>query len=561
MTLAKLSEMTYLRPDVAAMTETTQAHRRAFASAAGAEAQIDVIKAWDRDGIEFDTARALAGLRYQCDTRSEATKAEREYFDENAPQFTEMRQAFLRDVVASPHRPELERRMGAHAFTSWDRELEAYAPVIAEDRRAEARLCRKYTELMAEIRVSHGGKSLSLPEASGFFGDADRSVRLGIQQARFAAIGAQQEQLDSIYDELVALRHGMGRKMGHDGYVPLAYVLRGRDYSPSDVATFRKQVKEVLVPLASRIRRKHAGALGVSDYGFHDTFVRDALGVPKPKGGPSWMLDRAGEMFGRLGSDFAEFWDIMRRCELLDLEAREGKAGGGFCTDLAAYGVPFVFANFNGTADDVDVFTHECGHAFQSWRSMAVQWLSDYHGPTADAAEIHSMSLEMLCHPHAELFFQEEASRYRQGHLESAVLFIPYGTAIDEFQHEVYDQPTLTPTQRASLWRDLEQAYLPERSYKDMPFAESGRTWQVQRHVYLYPFYYIDYCLAQSCALQFWQRSRADRDGAMASYRRICEIGGALPFSGLVSAAGLVSPLTDGCLASLAGDLEKVVAG
>lgn len=561
MTPPKLSAMPYARPDLAALAAATEAHRRAFAAAATPEAQLDVIKAWDRDAIRFDTARSLAGLRYQCDTRSPETKAEREFFDENGPQFVELRHAFLRDACASPHRPALERLMGGHAFRSWDRELTSYDPAIAEDKRAEARLCREYTELMAEIRVSFDGKSLSLSQAGGYFGDADRAVRKGIQQARFAALGEHREKLDALYDELVALRNGMGRKMGHEGYVPLAYILRGRDYAPGDVATFRKQVREILVPLASRVRRKHAAALGVTDYGFHDTFVRDALGVPKPKGGPEWMLARAGEMFGKLGPDFAEFWDLMLRCELLDLEAREGKAGGGFCTDLAEHGVPFVFANFNGTADDVDVFTHECGHAFQSWRSMKEQWLSDYHGPTADAAEIHSMGLEMLCHPHAELFFQEDASRYRQGHLESAVLFIPYGTAIDEFQHEIYRQPTLTSSQRAELWRDLERTYLPERRYEGMPHAESGRFWQVQRHVYLYPFYYIDYCLAQSCALQFWKLARTDREAAMASYRRICDIGGSLPFKGIVQAAGLASPLTEGCLASIADDLDRVVAG
>jgi M3 family oligoendopeptidase len=562
MTPPKLSEMPYARPDLAALRAATEAQRKAWAVAGSAEAQMQVLKAWDRDRIALDTARSLAGLRYQCDTRSASTKAEREFFDEVAPQLDEMRLDFLRDAVKSPHRPELQRMIGSHAFAIWEQELTAYDPVIAEDRREESRLCRRFTELMADMRVEHDGKRVTMPQAGAWFGDPDRGVRLRIQQARFAAMEEKREELDSIYDDLVRVRDAMGRKMGRDGYVPLAYTLRGRDYTPAQVASFRKQVEEVLVPLASRIRSRHAAALGVSDYAFHDTFVAgDLRGVPKPKGDAAWMCDRAGEMFARLGPDFAGLWSVLRDGELLDLEAREAKAGGGFCTDLQAHGVPFVFANFNGTADDVDVFTHECGHAYQSWRSMALQPLSDYFGPTNDAAEIHSMSLEMLCHPMAELFFEEDASRYRQKHLEAALLFIPYGTAIDEFQHEVYLQPSLTPAQRAEVWRHLERKYLPERKYPGMPFAESGRAWQLQRHVYLSPFYYIDYCLAQTCALQFWQRSRADRDAAMEAYRRICELGGSRPFSGIVASAGLTSPFAPGCLQGLAGDLEGVLAG
>lgn len=561
MTPPKLSQMPYTRPSLDAARAITDKRRAEWKAATSASAQKAVLMAWDRDAVEFDTARSLAGLRYQCDTKSPATKAEREFFDDTAPQFYELRLAFLRDVLASPHRAALEAELGKHAFTNWERELISYDPVIADDRRAEAKLCRRYTELTADIRVEFDGKSMSLPEASGLFGDADRGVRLRIQQARFAALDAHREELDSLYGDLTRLRDGMGRKMGHDGYTPFAYILRGRDYSPQQVATFRKQVRDVMVPLASRIRSKNAAALGVSDYAYHDSFVRDLQGVPKPKGGPAWLVDRATEMFDQLGPDFAQFWSLMRQCELLDLETREGKAGGGFCTDLPQHGVPFVFANFNGTADDVDVFTHECGHAFQAWRSMAELPLSDYFSPTADAAEIHSMSLEMLCHPQADLFFQDDASRYRAGHLERAILFLPYGTAVDEYQHEVYANPSATPAERAELWRSLERTYLPERKYPGMPFAESGRFWQVQRHIYLYPFYYIDYCLAQSCALQFWQRARADRDEAMSAYRKLCALGGSLPFSGLVASAGLTSPFSEGCLARLAGDLEKVMLG
>jgi M3 family oligoendopeptidase len=294
----------------------------------------------------------------------------------------------------------------------------------------------------------------------------------------------------------------------------------------------------------------------VSDPGFHDHSVRDLLGVPKPQGDHDWMLDQASTLFQRLGDDFSEFFELMREKKLMDLKTRDGKAGGGFCIDLPEYKVPFVFANFNGTEDDVNVFTHECGHAFQAWNSMDLP-LSDYFVPTFDAAEIHSMSLEMLSHPHVDLFFGDDAERYRQGHLEKAILFIPYGAAVDEFQHRIYAEPDMTPDQRADVWKELEAIYLPERRYENMPFAESGRFWQAQRHIFMSPFYYIDYCLAQTCALQFWRRGRADRDEAMTAYRKLCGLGGLKPFTDLVADVGLNSPFQAGCLADIAGSVSE----
>ena len=556
------TQMPYVRPVLA---DIEAAHRRrmtAWGDASSGAAQADVLREWNVDRKFLETTMSLAHLRYEMDTRDVAAKAEKEFFDDASPQFAEWGLEFMKAVVASQHRAELEREFGAHAFRIWELGILAFDPVISDDRRAEAKVANRYTERLASLRATFDGKEMNLSLLGGYYGDKDRSVRLAAQQARMGALEPHVAEFDSIFDELVHLRHGMAQKMGHETFTQLAYLMRQRDYSPEQVAAYRKQVRDVIVPLASRIRARHGAAIGVAaeDYAFHDTFVRDLQGVPRPDGDHDWMLERATELFGRLGSDFGEFWSILLSRHLIDLKSRDGKAGGGFCTDLAQYGVPFIFANFNGTEDDVNVFTHECGHAFQAWRSLDHP-LVDYVVPTFDAAEIHSMGLEMLSHPHMELFFGSDASRYRAGHLERAILFIPYGVAIDEFQHRVYANPNMSPEQRASEWKDLEATYLPERRYPGLPFAESGRVWQVQRHVYLSPFYYIDYCLAQTCALQFWQLAQRDRDTAMAAYRRICDVGGSKPFSGIVAEAGLKSPFSDGTIAELGASLEKVILG
>jgi M3 family oligoendopeptidase len=549
------------RPDVVMLAAEALRHADAVRDARTADDQVDAIRAWGRDQVRLLTARALAQLRFELDTRDAAARAEKTFFDDVAPQLLEQRLQVVKQISASRTRPELERRLGAEAFRTWTAELASFDPAMAEDMREEARLKRRYTELTASVRVPFDGQTLTLTQLGGHFTSRSRDVRLRAQQARFAALDAHRAELDAVYDELVALRHGMAGKVGEATYTPLAYTLRRRDYGAAAVAAFRKQVREVVVPAARRIRRRHAEALGVSDYGYHDTFVSDGAPAPAPAGDAEWILDRASRLFAALGPDFGELWRILRSASLIDTTAREGKAPGGFCARLPLHGVPFVFANWDGSAGDVKVLVHECGHAYQGWRSMAVQPLLEYHGPTSDAAEIHSMGLELLTHPHAELFFDGQAERYRRQHLEQALLFIPYGAAIDEFQHEVYADPRLLPAHRAELWRDLESAYLSERRYPGMPLAASGRFWQVQRHVYAYPFYYIDYCLAQACALQLWARARRDRDGAMAAYRHLSEIGGSLPFSGIVEAAGLRSPFAEGCLGELVEDVERTLRG
>jgi M3 family oligoendopeptidase len=556
-TVPRFDEIPYERPDLSVVESATQERLKAWDEAADASARVELVRKWDEERIALDTLRSIAHVRFELDTRDSAAKAEKEFFDDAAPRLTELALSFLKRVVAASDREALAAELGDHALNMWEVALKTYDPAIADDRRAESRLTTSYNELLAALKIPFRGKEYSMPMLAGFYGDADRSVRLEALQARFSSLEEHRETLDNTFHELVQLRHGMAKKLGYDSYTPLAYaLLRRTDYGPEQVAEFRRQVRDTLVPLASRIRARHAKTLGVSDYGYHDHSVRDELGVPKPQGDHDWMLDQASTLFRNLGDDFSEFFELMREKNLMDLKTRDGKAGGGFCIDLPQYKVPFVFANFNGTEDDVNVFTHECGHAFQAWRSMDLP-LSDYFVPTFDAAEIHSMSLEMLSHPQVDLFFGDDAERYRQGHLEKAILFIPYGTAVDEFQHRVYAEPDMTPDQRADVWKELEAIYLPERRYENMPFAESGRFWQAQRHVYMSPFYYIDYCLAQTCALQFWRRARMDRPESMKAYRKLCGLGGLKPFTNLVADVGLNSPFEDGCLADIAGSVAE----
>jgi M3 family oligoendopeptidase len=265
-------------------------------------------------------------------------------------------------------------------------------------------------------------------------------------------------------------------------------------------------------------------------------------------------------MFDALDPRLADFYRLMRQGGFMDLQNRPGKAGGGFCTSFPTHGVPFIFANFNGTQHDINVFTHEMGHAFQNWESRNQPGI-DYLWPTMEAAEINSMGLEFLTWPQMELMVEPgTADRFRRMHLIGSLAFLPYGVCVDHFQHEVYAQPRATPAERHAMWQRLERRYMPWTEYGDLAYPAMGGRWQAKPHIYRSPFYYIDYTLALCCAMQLWVQARRDPAAALEAYVALCGRGGAAPFQTLVRSAGLVSPFAEGALAEVVREAEAVLA-
>jgi M3 family oligoendopeptidase len=270
-------------------------------------------------------------------------------------------------------------------------------------------------------------------------------------------------------------------------------------------------------------------------------------------------MERTIEAFADLDPRLGDFARMMDGNELTDLVTRAGKAGGGYCMKLATYGVPFIFTNFNGTKGDITVLMHELGHAFQGYSSRNKPVI-DYLSPTSEAAEVHSMSLEYLTWPFMERFFGDGAQTYRDGHLSEALLFLPYGVAVDHFQHLVYERPNATPAERHAMWQSMEKRYLPWRTYGDLERPAQGAFWQSQLHIYRAPFYYIDYTLALCCALQMWASAYDDTAGTLERYVALCARGGEAAFRNLVTGAGLTSPFEPGALSRVVARAKDVLA-
>ncbi|MEG1978147.1 MAG: M3 family oligoendopeptidase, partial [Cetobacterium sp.] len=354
-----------------------------------------------------------------------------------------------------------------------------------------------------------------------------------------------------IFNNLVLIRDRIAKKLGYTDFIELGYIRMNRiDYSSEMVANFRKQVQEEIVPVATSLYKKQAKRLNLDNLSYYDEKFEFNSGNATPKGNTEWIINQGKKMYHEMSLETSEFIDFMINNDLMDLTTKKGKAGGGYCTFIADYKSPFIFSNFNGTSGDIDVLTHEAGHAFQVYRSKWIE-IPELLWATYESSEIHSMSMEFFTWDWMENFFREDTQKYFYTHLGGAIKFIPYGVLVDEFQHEVYKNPNLTPQERKEVWRKLEKIYKPHSDYSENPFLENGGWWIQQAHIFEVPFYYIDYTLAQVCALQFWKKMRINRNEAWIDYINLCNIGGTKSFLNLLKHANLISPFENNCIKNI----------
>ena len=503
------------------------------------------------------TMGTLASIRNSIDTEDEFYDKEREYWDEYEPLYNEVYTLFYKALVSNKFRDELEKEFGKQFFSIAEYNLKAFAPEIIEDLQLENKLSSEYNKLIASAKIMFEGEERNLSGLTPFVLSEDRDMRRRASEAMFGFFVDNEATIDRIYDDMVKVRTKMAKKLGFDNFVQLGYVRMLRtDYNAEMVRNFRNQVKDYIVPVANKLYERQRERLGLDKLSYYDEKFEFLSGNAKPKGDPEWIVNNGIKMYSELSPETKEFFDFMLENDLLDLETKKGKQAGGYCTYIPDYKSPFIFSNFNGTSGDVDVLTHEAGHAFQCYRS---RWITipECNFPTYESCEIHSMSMEFFTWPWMNLFFKEEEAKYKYAHLGDAVKFIPYGVTVDEFQHFVYENPEATPAERKAAWREIERKFLPHKDYSECDFLERGGWWFKQGHIFSSPFYYIDYTLAQICALQFWKKDQENHEEAWKDYLRLCEVGGTKSFRDLVEYANLVSPFKDGCVSSIIGVIDN----
>ncbi|MBD0383081.1 M3 family oligoendopeptidase [Paenibacillus sedimenti] len=552
----KFQDFVYERPDITSFETQFNNLLERFQHANSFEEQDSVMETIVSLRGEHESMEAIARIRHSIDTADEFYKAEQEFLDEIEPLYQGLITKYYQALVDSAFRTELETKWGKQLFTIAELSLKTFKPEIVDDLVQENKLASEYSKLLASAKLMFAGEERNLSQLVPFQLSTDRSVRKDANDIKYKFFEENEAKLDELYDQLVKIRTVIAQKLGYNNFVKLAYIRLNRsDYDAKGVEAFRKQVLEHIVPAATKLKERQKSRIGVDALHYYDDKFGFATGNAEPKGDAEWIVEQARKMYAELSPETNEFYTFMTENSLMDLVAKKGKRVGGYCSYISKYKAPFIFSNFNGTAGDIDVLTHEVGHAFQGYSSREFQ-VPEYIFPTLEACEIHSMSMEFLVWPWMELFFEEDTDKYKFKHLSESLMFIPYGVAVDEFQHRIYEQPELTPAERKQVWREIERKYLPNRVYDDQAYLERGGFWQQQPHIFKSPFYYIDYTLAQICALQFWKRANENPGVAWQDYLRLCNQGGSQSFTELVSVADLISPFQEGCVASVIGHIE-----
>ena len=558
----KFSEMPYARPDTNALKTEFRGLIEELKNAPDYAAAKSVFLKEQTLEKHTDTAATLAQIRHSVNTKDAFYDAEVKFWNAFYPEFEELAQEWTLALLESSFRAAFEKDYGSIVFLNAEIALKTFSPEIISDLQAENDLTQEYEKLLASAQIPFEGKTYTISQLAPFKSDADDARRLAAWKAEGKWYKDNQAALDELYDKLVKLRDGMGKKLGYGGFIPLAYYRMGRNcYTKEDVEKFRKAVVKYLVPVADGIYREQAKRLGKSyPMSFADNALLFRSGNAKPAGDDKAILAACKKFYSELSPETDEFFTTMLDGELMDLLSTEGKAGGGYCTSIYDYDVPFIFANFNGTRDDVETMTHEAGHAFADWTNRHRIPISTIW-PSMEGCEVHSMSMEFFSWPWAKEFFGDETRKFLYSHLAGALTFIPYGTMVDHFQHLVFENPDWTPRARHDAWKKLLGIYMPwQKLDGDIPFYSEGEGWQRQHHIYSSPFYYIDYCLAQTVALEFWAMIQKDLSNAWKHYMAYTSQGGSRTFTELLKNADLESPFDEACLRSVCGEAERFLA-
>ncbi|MBQ2326423.1 MAG: M3 family oligoendopeptidase [Clostridia bacterium] len=546
----RVAEIPYERLDIPHFVELAGEMTKKLRAAGTPEDAIAVMLEYSKAERRIATMTGLSSIRSSQNTADEFYEGEEEYYAGAMPQLFERLNGFYMAMLESKFRPQLEERFGKVAFINAEITLKTISPEILGMLQEESLLAIEYQKLQGSLTVEFRGETYPVTKMGLFKSSSDRETRKEAFEAEGRAYMSKAAEYDDIYNRMVAIRTKIAKTLGHDNFTPLGYLRMTRNsYDPEMVRNFREQVKRDVVPLVAKLKELQAERLGIDHIMFYDSEIKTLEGNPKPVVEDDELYARGVAMYRELDPQAAEMINGMDSMGAFDLYSRENKMSGGYCSTLPEYRTPFIFANFNGTAGDVEVFTHEGGHAFAASIMLKDDEMLGLSEPTLESCEVHSMSMEFLCWPYLERFYGERTEKAKLIHLIGALEFLPYGCMVDEFQHIVYDNPDMTPSQRHEEWAKLEKVYRPYIDFSGIPFYGEGRTWQRQLHIYTNPFYYIDYCLAQTVALEVMEiMTTKGWQAAWDAYMAYTSQGGSETFVGLVSKAGLRVPFNDGAL-------------
>lgn len=556
----KFKDIQYTRPDCEAFQKLAEDNAEKIKNAVSYSEAKKIFLEFDKAESEFFDMGNIAYIRHTIDTSDEFYDKENEFLNEKTPELMPSLLAFSNAVYDSRFKPDFVAEFGEQMFAEIELRRKSFSEKNIPLLQKEARLCNEYEKIIASADILFDGKHLNLYGIMSYFENPDRNVRHDAYKAYSKFYESNEENFERIWDELIKVRTEMGKNLGFENYIPLGYMNQGRtDYDEKDVAAFREQVREELVPFCAKLYEAQAKRIGVDKVKAYDEAYLFNDGNAVPVGDDDFLIEQAREMYHDMSKETGEFVDFMLGHDLLDVKNKPKKASTGYMTGLNSIKAPFVFSCFNHTTGDVQVLTHEFGHAFAGYMAMRNQPVSTYYSESTDIAEIHSMSMEQFAYPYAEKFFGDKADKFRFSHLQEALTFVPFGVAVDEYQHIVYANPELTPKQRTAEWKKLEEKYMPWREYDDIDFFAKGGWWYHKIHIFLYPFYYINYTLTTMGAMEFKKKMYEDKESAWKDYLNLCKVGGSLGYKETLKYANLSLPFEKGSVKRAVSYAEDIL--
>ena len=422
-------------------------------------------------------------------------------------------------------------------------------------------LDQRYNQIAGRMTVEFDGQTRTMPQMARYLEETDRGVRERAWTAIAERRLADRAAIDAIYDQLLALRHQVARNAGFDNFRDFQHRRFKRfDYAPADCMTMHAAIEEHLVPIQRGLDRERAHSLGVAPLRPWDLAVDVKGRKPlRPFENAQQLVDGCSRMFHAMGGGLGEMFDTLREGDCLDLDSRAGKAPGGYQYQRQYTRRPFIFMNAAGMHRDLVTMVHEAGHAFHSLLSMTDPVL-EYRGAPTEFAEVASMSMELLTLPyHGEFYGEGDQRRAMRERLEKFPTTMTWVATIDAFQHWVYTNPGHTRAQRTDAWRALMKRFGHDASWEGCEDARDAQ-WQRQLHLFGMPFYYIEYGIAETGAIQMWMNARRDQQGALANYRKGLSLGGSRPLPELFRAAGLRLDLSSNLMGELAREVGRELA-
>lgn len=543
----RFKDLPYVRPDFAKVKTELAAITEKMKNAASYEEAKAAYFDFESIMSDLRDAYTIVSIRHTVDTRDKFYDDENEFLSEAFPELSPYTVAFSNALYDGKFKADFEKEFGKQLLSMIELERKSFSEKNIPLQQKEAKLCNEYEKIIASAEIDFDGEKRNLYGVMKYFEDEDREVRKAAWKKYEEFFASHEKRFEEIWDELIKVRNEQGRNLGFENFIPLGYMQQGRtDYDAADVASFREQVKEELVPLCSKLYEAQAKRLNLDKVRVYDENCVFADGNATPIGNDDELVEIAREMYKDMSKETGEFIDFMIDHELLDLKNKPGKASTGYMTSILKYKAPFVFSCFNGTIGDIQVLTHELGHAFAGYEAMRNQPIADYYSESTDIAEIYSMSMEQFAYPYAEKFFGDKADKFRFQHLQEAITFVPFGVAVDEYQHIVYAHPELTPKERTAEWKKLEAKYMPWRDYDGMEFFGRGGWWYHKIHIFLYPFYYINYTLTTMGAMEFKKKMHEDKTSAWNDYMNLCKVGGSKSYLETLAYANLSDPFKPG---------------